>query len=121
MSILIIGADHLGTIPAKLKGYGATSIFHITGRKPREWKPDILQGVDMIIILYDYVNHDLARKIKKSVKREDIPIIFAKRSWTSIEEKLKKTMGLKGRKAIRSSLPSYTREGVRNWKGGFDN
>ena len=39
---------------------------------------------DFIILLYDFVNHNLAYKIKKIAGNKGIPIIYAKRSWSSI-------------------------------------
>jgi hypothetical protein len=44
--------------------------------------------MDMIIVLYDYVNHNLTDVIKKSAKELNIPVVFARRSWSSIYKRL---------------------------------
>ncbi len=48
----------------------------------------IPENVDFIILLYDYVNHNLAYKIKKLAVNRNIPIVYAKRSWSSIYQKI---------------------------------
>ena len=44
--------------------------------------------MDLIIVLHDYVNPNLANVTKKQAKECNIPVVFAKRSWSSIYKKL---------------------------------
>lgn len=89
MSVLIVGGDHLGSIPRELDKIGVTDIQHLTGRTGQKMRGNIPEKADLIILLYDFVNHNLAYKIKKLAGNRGIPIIYAKRSWSSIYQKIK--------------------------------
>jgi hypothetical protein len=88
-SLLIVGADHLGVIPNKLSVAGFDEVLHINGRKDQIVKKGIPEKITCILVLTDYVNHNLSTLIKKRAKNQAIPIYFAKRSWCSIYNTLK--------------------------------
>ena len=87
-SLMIIGADHLGKIPEKLEEMGYKKIAHINGRKNQMVKLKIPSNIDVILVLTDYINHNLTAVIKNKAKELGIPICYAKRSWCSIHRKL---------------------------------
>ena len=88
MSVLIVGGDHLGNIPKELKKIGVDDIRHMDGRNKNVIKRGMPMAMDLIIVLHDYVNHNLAKVTKKQAKEFNIPIVFARRSWSSIYKKL---------------------------------
>ncbi|GJQ59464.1 MAG: DUF2325 domain-containing protein [Candidatus Scalindua sp. AMX11] len=88
MSALIVGGDNLGSIPKELKKVGIDKVRHIDGRSKTAIKKGMPLSMDIIILLHDYVNHNLATVVKRSAREQDIPIIFARRSWSSIYTKL---------------------------------
>lgn len=88
-SLLIVGADHLGEIQDKLTSVGFNEILHINGRKGKMVKKEIPANISCILVLTDYVNHNLSTVIKKRAKSQSIPIYYAKRSWCSIYKVLK--------------------------------
>ncbi|MCP5003053.1 MAG: DUF2325 domain-containing protein [Planctomycetes bacterium] len=88
MSALIVGGDHLGAIPKQLKKVGIDRVRHIDGRNRSVIKKGMPVSMDIIIVLHDYVNHNLVTVIKRSAREREIPIIFARRSWSSIYKKL---------------------------------
>ncbi|MGJ7922622.1 DUF2325 domain-containing protein [Neobacillus sp. LXY-4] len=88
-SLLIVGADHLGVIPDKLTSVGFDKVFHINGRKVQMVKKELPEQINCILVLTDYVNHNLSTVIKKRAKTQSIPIYYAKRSWSSIYNALK--------------------------------
>ncbi len=88
MSVLIVGGDHLGSIPKELKKIGVDNIKHMSGRNRNVIKRGMPMTMDLIIVLHDYVNHNLASVTKKQTKERNIPVVFAKRSWSSIYKKL---------------------------------
>jgi len=94
-SLLIVGADDLGIILKKLSSAGFHEVFHIDGRKEKTVKAGIPKNIDMILVLTDFVNHNLSTVIKQKAKSQSIPIFFAKRSWTSIYQTL-----IKGRTTV---------------------
>ncbi|AIG28205.1 DUF2325 domain-containing protein [Brevibacillus sp. 7WMA2] len=88
MSILIIGGDRLGNILQILEEVGYKKIHHITGRKSSETSLKIPSDVKMILVLTDFVNHNLAKKIKSKAKDKQVPICFCKRSCSAVSQVL---------------------------------
>jgi len=89
-SLLIVGADHLGNITEKLLHYGFREIIHIDGRKVNMVKREIPEHIDIIFVMTDYINHNLAKMIKQKAKNQEKPIYFVKRSWSSIQQTIQK-------------------------------
>ncbi|WP_026675756.1 DUF2325 domain-containing protein [Alkalihalobacterium bogoriense] len=89
-SLLIVGADHLGKIPSKLEGIGFREVLHISGRKVQQVKKEIPTHVDLVLVLTDYINHNLSTVLKKRANEQGIPICYAKRSWCSIYQAIGK-------------------------------
>jgi len=89
MSVLIIGADNLGSIPKNLAECGLATVSHITGRSAADKKECIIGcNTALIIVLINFVNHGVAGVIKKQAKKQGVPIVFARRSWPAIQEKI---------------------------------
>lgn len=42
----------------------------------------------LVLVLTDYVNHGIANYVKLMAIAQEIPLVYAKRSWRSVEEKL---------------------------------
>ncbi|SEP35453.1 MULTISPECIES: DUF2325 domain-containing protein [Propionispora] len=90
MSIVIVGGDYLGNIEKNLYAMGVKELTHISGRKPIDRnKIKIPQSTSFILVLTDYINHCTAQNVKCIAKSKSIPMVFAKRSWSSVEEKIK--------------------------------
>ena len=91
MSVMVIGADHLGNIEKKLQSRGFDQIQHISCRNVGDQKKlNISSSTSLILVMIDFVNHGAARCIKEQGKIHGIPMIFAKRSWVSVAEQLDK-------------------------------
>lgn len=89
MSVMIVGADHLGNMRKYLKEYGITQIEHICGRKTADRKRvDIPRETSLVVVLVDFVNHGTAKHIKEQAKNQGIRTIFAQRSWCSLQQQL---------------------------------
>ncbi|WP_027410475.1 DUF2325 domain-containing protein [Anoxybacteroides tepidamans] len=89
-SLLVVGADHLGNITDKLMDSGFKEIIHLDGRKVNMVRRDIPEHIDLVLVMTDYVNHNLAKAIKQKAKNQAKPIYFVKRSWSSIHPVLQK-------------------------------
>ena len=87
-SILIIGGDRLGNIVDLLQGEGFEEIHHVSGRKNSQTGIKIPIGIKMILVLTDFVNHNLAKIIKNQAKERQLPILFCKRSCAAIAKAL---------------------------------
>ncbi len=89
MSIVVVGADHLGGIEKKLYSLGITEIVHVSGRKSlTRSKMNLPKTTAFVLVLTDYVNHGTANHVKFMARAQEIPLVYAKRSWRSVEEKL---------------------------------
>lgn len=90
MSFVIVGGDHLGTIGERLRSIGVTELIHVTGRKAKHRNGIKLpREAACVIVFTDYINHLTASAVKEAAKSLDIPTVFAKRCWSSVEERLK--------------------------------
>lgn len=91
MSILVIGADHLGDIAVRLKELGCHSLTHLKGRKNTQKRSlQIPAGTDLVLVMTDYVDHNIARSVRDSAKMQSVPVVFSKRSWSYLSNQLKK-------------------------------
>jgi len=89
MSIVVIGADYLGTIEKNLYSLGIKELKHIDGRRvANQNKISIPKKTDFVLVLTDYVNHNTAKMVKTIAKLQEVPLIFSKRSWGAVEEKI---------------------------------
>lgn len=88
MSVLIVGGDRLGSIPRELTKLGATRIVHLSGRDQSGFRNGLPEGMDLIIVLCDYASHNITNKVKGLARSRSVPILFARRSWSSISQKL---------------------------------
>ena len=100
MSVLIVGGDHLGVSQRSLINSGERSSA-LNRQRWSKIRDGIPETMDFIIVLYDFVNHNLAHKIKSFAENRGIPVVYAKRSWSSIYQKIKRgSNNLKGRVGI---------------------
>lgn len=90
MTVLLVGADNLGTIPEYLNDYGFEKIIHWCGRKAKNKNKLIPIKTDMILVFSDFVNHGLMYNIKKAAKEKSIPILYCKRSSSCIHQALER-------------------------------
>lgn len=88
MKVLVVGADHLGSITDKLKTMGM-DVEHITGRQAIDKRAcQIASTTSLVLILVDYINHNTMKQVKRLARTRSIPMVFAPRRWTAISEKL---------------------------------
>ena len=84
MTVLIVGADRLGNIPAKLCQKGVQKIIHWNGRNKSFTNRNIPKGVDQVIVFCDFINHNLMQNIKRRAKLEGIPLVYNKRAISGL-------------------------------------
>jgi hypothetical protein len=87
-SLLVVGADHLGNMPEQLANIGFDSVTHMSGRKCQMVRKGIPEKIDAVLVLTDYINHNLTKVIKQQAKEQELPIYYAKRSWCSVQKAL---------------------------------
>jgi hypothetical protein len=91
MSLMIVGADNLGSIRDNVKNLGFEEIIHLDGRKKSKFRNfEIPAETDFVLVMTDYINHAVMRKVKKAAKASEVSVIYARRSWSSIYKKLER-------------------------------
>ncbi|MGO0122595.1 DUF2325 domain-containing protein [Desulfothermobacter acidiphilus] len=90
MCVVVVGGDRLGQIPDRLADRGFQQIVHVTGRKVRDVCCQIPTEACLILVLTDYVNHALAEKVREEAKRRKVPVVFARRAWSTIHRELER-------------------------------
>jgi hypothetical protein len=88
MSALIIGADRLGNIPDLLKERGIEIHHHWDGRKKGMRRMSVPSNVDMVIVLYDFIEHQFMENIKQQAKRKNIPCVYSRRTVSDLVNQL---------------------------------
>jgi hypothetical protein len=77
MSVLVVGGDRIDGIKDALeKKLGFDEVFHNPGRKQKNIKNGIPQNIDLVVMLVDYVNHDLMKAYKNIAKKRKLPFIY---------------------------------------------
>ena len=65
------------------------TIEHVTGRNVSDRKKfKCSLWTALIVVFIDYINHTTAKNIKNMAKTQGVPLIFANRSWSSLQDKL---------------------------------
>lgn len=80
MAALIVGGDRVGTYKDFLAEKGFEPVRHWSGRKQSECHRSIPVDTRVIVVLVDYVNHGLARKIRQAAGDMEVPVVFSRRS-----------------------------------------
>ena len=76
MSVLVVGGDRLDAMKDFLGDrLGADRIAHYSGRKLKLLKNGIPKNVDLMIVLTDYINHDLMKAYKNIARKKEIPFV----------------------------------------------
>ncbi|MDW7650668.1 MAG: DUF2325 domain-containing protein [Bacillota bacterium] len=86
MTVLLVGADRLGSIPGELEQHGCKEIIHWDGRKTK--KKEIPGKVDMVLVFHDFINHRLMDDVKLQAKRRSLPIVFSRRGIADLRKVL---------------------------------
>ncbi|HWR42686.1 DUF2325 domain-containing protein [Sporomusa sp.] len=92
MSVFIVGADVLGNIPSNLSKAGVKSLQHFKGRKRISEDIQIPANTDLVLVITDYISHNIAELIKRKAKEASLPVVFSKRSWSHLQEKIQPYM-----------------------------
>lgn len=75
-TVLVVGSDKLGNLPAKLYARGVAEIIHWDGRNKRVESRPLPKRIDMVMVICDRVSHRLMHSVKRQSKASRIPIVF---------------------------------------------
>lgn len=89
MSVLVIGGDKLGNIKDFLKQNGFAKIDHITGRKKGDLKFEIPSSTDLVLVLTDFIGHQMTKTIKERSKISNTKVVYSRRAISYLDQSIK--------------------------------
>jgi len=85
MSVLVIGGDKIDAIKTILQCMGFLNITHWDGRNhTTTCKKEIPHNVDYVLMVTDFINHNVMYKFKNDAKKRNIPVVCSKRSSSCV-------------------------------------
>lgn len=90
MRALVVGADHLGRIPATLAAHGIEIMAHVSGRHASHQRKiaSLPAEADMLVLLTDFLGHNVMRHYRELARADGIPFIACRRSVCSLVQAL---------------------------------
>jgi len=88
MTALIVGGDYVESIRKAISARGVERIAHWNGRKPGDLRRTLPKGTKLIVILYDYLSHQMLKKVNSDAADSGIPVIHCRRSLGQLCSKL---------------------------------
>lgn len=88
MTAVIVGGDYVKSIGKAITDRGVERVEHWTGRKPGELRKSLPNGTGLVVILCDYVSHNMAKKIHADAEQTGVPVIYCRRSLGQVCRKL---------------------------------
>ena len=88
MSALIAGGDYVETLKREILAYGHTDVEHWSGRKAGFARRSLPGNARLIVVLCDYVNHNLAITLKRQARRSGAALLFCRHSAHELRRKL---------------------------------
>jgi hypothetical protein len=88
MNTLIVGGDYIDGLVEELAGLGLARVEHWHGRKVRDLNRTIPADMDLVVVLFDYVSHNLLRKVKSDAQRQGLKVIYSRRSAGELRQKI---------------------------------
>ncbi len=96
MTALIVGGDYVEPLKREIRTHGHEHVEHWDGRKVGFTRKSIPGGTQLIVILCDYVSHSLSIALKRQANRNNVPLVFCRRSANDLRRKLDEIGGSGG-------------------------
>lgn len=87
MSVLIVGGDRAAVYREQLQALGFDSIAHWSGRTGSDCHRKIPDDTRLVVVLINFVNHGLARKVRRLANEMAVEVVFG-RSISGVAEAL---------------------------------
>ncbi len=85
MSALVIGGNKIDAIKTILQCMRFLNITHLDGRnRTTTCKKEIPRNVDYVLMVTDFINHNVMYKFKNDAKKRNIPVVCSKRSSSCV-------------------------------------
>lgn len=78
MSVLVIGGDKISRLNTILSSLGVEKTHHWNSRKNATTHKKLPSGIDLVVMMTDFLNHNAMYHFKKEAKKSEIPFICVK-------------------------------------------
>lgn len=85
---LIVGGDRIQSIRQVLANHGVTRTYHWSGRKVGDVRKVIPSDTQLIVLITDWVSHNILHHIKKSATKRGVRIIYSKNAGNVLGARL---------------------------------
>ena len=86
MTVLIVGGDRIGSIAKYLALNGYNEISHWDARRNSDTHRFIPRNTRLVVVLIDYLNHGMAKRIRKDAEQLGVPVLFSKNSASELSQ-----------------------------------
>jgi hypothetical protein len=95
MKCVVVGADHLGTIPELLETMGIRVASHISGRAASHQRQigALPSGTDLLILFTDFLNHNAMRNYRRKAQAQGIRVLACRRSASCLIMEIRRVLG----------------------------
>lgn len=95
MKCVVVGADHLGTIPELLETIGIQIVSHVSGRAASHQRQigSLPAGIDLLILFIDFLNHNAMRNYRRRAQTQGIRVLACRRSTSCLLMELRRVLG----------------------------
>ena len=87
MTALIVGGDYVEPLKREIRAHGHANVEHWDGRKAGFTSRSIPGGTRLIVILIDHISHSLLIALKRQASRNNVPLVFCRRSMNDLRGK----------------------------------
>jgi hypothetical protein len=88
MSVLIVGGDYIEPLRREIAAHGIGKVEHWDGRKPGYLRKEVPADTRLIVVLCDYISHQLRIALKRQASRSRVPLLYCRRSANELRGKL---------------------------------
>lgn len=88
MAMLIVGGDRVERLRQAMEERGLGPVDHWNGRKPGYLHRALPRGLDLVVVVWNQVNHPLLRKVREEAGRLGIPVLYTRHSPSARGEAL---------------------------------
>jgi len=88
MTALIVGGDYVDSLKREIVAHGHEDVEHWSGRKTGFTRRTIPDHAQLVVVLCDYVNHNLAIGLKRQARQSGTALLFCRHSVNDLRRKL---------------------------------
>lgn len=86
MTVLIVGGDRISSITKYLSQNGYNDIEHWDARRNGDTHRYMPQSTRLVVILINFLNHGMVKKIKKDAEQLGVPVLYSKNSASELSQ-----------------------------------